>query len=449
VQLAGGAAEFRHPLARSAIYARAPAEQRRAAHRALAAALPDRDDDRRAWHLASAAVGADDAASTALEQAARRARARSAYATASAAHERAGRLADDGERRARMLFGAAEAGLLAGLGDRALALLDQSRADTTDMALLLDIDELEGRITTRRGPVMDGRSILVAAADRADPGRAVEMLAEATVACFAAGNPTEMLAVAERADALMPAVVSSRTRFLSATALGMANVLGGDAAKGAGALREAISLAEGSAELRGDIGLLPWLPLAPLFLREADTGRSLLDDALNAARAHAAVGVLPFVLSLIARAEAAGDRWAIAEAGYREAIELARETDQQTDLVFSLTGLAFVEARRGQSQRCRAHAAEALELCRRLGTRLLEVWAHAALADLALGEGDAAAAAAQLEAQSRLLGELGITDPDLSPAAELVDAYLRLGRRDDAETVAPEFVAAARAKAQP
>ncbi len=74
VTLKPGSVEFRHPLARSAIYAAAPIEERRAAHRALAGALPDRDVDRRAWHLAATAVGTDDAASAALEQAGVRSR---------------------------------------------------------------------------------------------------------------------------------------------------------------------------------------------------------------------------------------------------------------------------------------------------------------------------------------------------------------------------------------
>jgi hypothetical protein len=124
VTLRPGAVEFRHPLARSAVYANASPEERRAAHRALAAALPDRDVDRRAWHLAAAATGPDEAASAALEQAGRRSRGRSSYATAAAAFERGARLAADGERRARLLLQAAEAGWHAGLADRAGQLLD-------------------------------------------------------------------------------------------------------------------------------------------------------------------------------------------------------------------------------------------------------------------------------------------------------------------------------------
>src|SRR5207244_12350341 len=101
--------EFRPPLAQSAIYSEAPAEERRRAHRALADALPDRDADRRAWHLAVASLGSDDAASSALEQAGERARKRSAYTVSAAAFERAARLAPGDERRARLLWAAADA----------------------------------------------------------------------------------------------------------------------------------------------------------------------------------------------------------------------------------------------------------------------------------------------------------------------------------------------------
>jgi DNA-binding CsgD family transcriptional regulator len=296
---------------------------------------------------------------------------------------------------------------------------------------------------------MRGHAILTAAATRADPERAVAMLADAAVACFHAGNPTEMLAVAGRAMAALPDQASVRSRFLAMTTLGMARILGGDAAAGADAIHEAITLVEGAPELHDDLRLLPWLTLAPIFLREADVGRSLLEHALKIARERAAVGALPFVLVLLARDQATTDRWAVAESTYHEAIELARESDQRTGLTFGLSGLAWLHARRGREQKCRHAATEVMALSVELGTRLYEVWATAAFGELALGLGDAAAAVEQFERQRALLAEMAITDVDLSPAAELVDAYMRLGRTEEAQELTAELTAAANAKAQP
>ncbi len=449
IRLAAGRVEFRHPLARSAIYAQADGEERRAAHRALAAALPDRDVDRRAWHLAAASVGPDESASAALEQAADRARDRGAYATAAAAYERSAQLAHATERRARLLVRGARAAWLAGFGDRAVTCLEQAREAAVDAATSLDIDWLAGHIAARRGPIMDGHAILREAADRAEPERAVLMLAEAVGAAFLAGNPVEMLAAGVRLRELMSEEASDRARFVGLVAFGAAHIAGGDAAVGAAAIREAIMLSEGSATLRADNELLSWFAIAPLFLREADAGRGLLEEALSSARADAAIGALPFVLDLIARDEATTDGWAVAEAYYQEAIALARETDQQTDLAFGLAGLAWLCARRGLEEECHAYGSEALELTGRLGTRLNELWVASAFGELALGLGDAATAAAEFERQMELIRELGITDPDVSPSPELVDAYLRLGRRAEAEVLSTEFDQAAQAKAQP
>ena len=414
VSLGAGTVEFRHPLALSAVYADAPASQRRAAHRAMAAVLPDRDADRRAWHLAAAAVGPDETASAALAQTASRSRDRSAYATAAAAFERAGRLVADGERRAWLLWQAAEAGWLAGLTEHAVALLDEARALAGDARTLIEVDRLAGHIATLRGPVMNGHAILTAAAAQADPESAVAMLAEAASACFYAGKPAEMLAVAEKAQAGLPANPSVRARFLAAITLGMARIFGGDAATGTAAVHQAVALAENSPELRDDLRLLPWLALAPLFLRQSGAGRSLLGHAMQTARSRAAVGVLPSALNLIARDQATTDRWAVAESTYQEAIDLARESVQRTEMAFGLAGLAWLHARRGREEEGRAAAAEALDLCRGTGMRLQEIWATAALGELELGLGDAARAVVLFEHHQQLLDDLVITDPDLS-----------------------------------
>jgi DNA-binding CsgD family transcriptional regulator len=275
------------------------------------------------------------------------------------------------------------------------------------------------------------------------------MLAEAAAACFVAGNPVEMLSVAERARTALPGDASARTRFMATSALGMARVLCGDGAAGADEIQRAIAIAESAPELREDLQLLPWLAVAPIFLREAGTGRGLLDHALEMARAHAAIGALPFVLNLIGRDQATSDRFAVAEATYREAIHLARESDQRTELVSGLAGLAWLEARRGRRHECRRRAAEALQLSEELGTRLYEVWATAALGELALGLGETVPAVEHLDHQRRLLNELRITDADLSPAPELVEAYIRMGRKEEADRLAAEFTAAADAKGQP
>ncbi len=189
--------------------------------------------------------------------------------------------------------------------------------------------------------------------------------------------------------------------------------------------------------------------MAPLSLREVGAGRSLLADVLRTAQDRAAIGALPYVPDLIACDQAATDRWAVAEASYLEAISLARESGQRTELAIGLAGLAWLQARRGRERDCRDRAAEALRLCRQLGTRLFEVWAAAALGDLELGLGDAARAAERFEQQQRLLDSLAITDADLSPAAELAEAYTRLGRDGEARQAAAAFTAAASAKGQP
>ena len=156
---------------------------------------------------------------------------------------------------------------------------------------------------------------------------------------------------------------------------------------------QAVTLAESSADLREDLQLIPWLTLGPLFLRQTGAGRPLLEHALRTARARAAVGALPFVLNLIARDQAGTDRWAAAGATYQEAIELARESGQQTELAFGLAGLAWLQARRGREQECRACAAEALSCCRELGT--------AALRDLGDGGARRARARSRRRGQSR------------------------------------------------
>jgi DNA-binding CsgD family transcriptional regulator len=444
-----GVLEFRHPLARSAVYGAAAPERRRRVHRALAETLPDADADRRAWHLALAAAGPDEPASFALAQAAERARARSAYEVAAQAFERAARLAPEQERRLSLLYEAADAAWLGGLADRAVALLDECAGSPADGALAIRIDHLRGRIALLRGPLPEGEELLRSAAERSEPAAAVVMLAEVVIGGFYAADARLMRECGARAGELADEEGSTRARFFGRIAAGMALVMAGEGDRGADSIREAVRILERSDELRADPRLLAFASMGPLWLRDAEVGRALVDDAVAAVRARSAVGSLAHLLTHVAIQDETSDRWVEAQTEFDEAIRLARETGQSVVLACALARLAWLEARLGREESCRAHAAEALALAREQGAGLAEIWALAALCDLELALGRVDEALARAAALEDALRVREIADVDISPAPEQVELLLRLGRAEDAASMLAPFEEAASTKGQP
>jgi DNA-binding CsgD family transcriptional regulator len=451
INVRAGEFEFRHALTRSAIYGGASPAHRRSAHRALAQVLPDSEADRRAWHLALAAVGPDDVASCALEEAAGRARERSAYDVASRAYERAASLALDERHRARLTYAAAEAAWLGGMPERAQALLESASHQTVDEQLSSEVEHLRGHIALRRGPLEQGRAILLAAAERAAahaPEEAVVMLAEAAEGAFHAGDAAGMRTCGEQARTIATRAGGGRAAFFAQITDGMGHLLVGEA-DGAAMIRDAVALLERSDGLGDDPRLLAWAAMGPLWLREAGTGERLVDRALAIARARAATGALPHLLTHIGIAEGAAGRFLQALGTLDEAIRLARETGQRTILAGALARLARIEAWCGREEASRDHADEALALARELGAHLFEIWALIAFGELELARGDAQAALARFDEQQATLDQNRISDPDLSPAPERVELYLRTGRRDEAARAAIPFLEVAAAKRQP
>lgn len=438
--------DVRHPLVRAAVYAEADETLRRSVHLAAADLLPD-DAERRAWHLAEATWGPDPEVSGLLEAAADSAKTRTAYTVASTAYERAARMSTDTDRWHLLLCEAAEAAWTGGLHDRAVALLDEIETRPVPSGTRSRTLRIRAQIAARSGSVADAVRILERAApDAPTPDDTVLLLAEALHAAFYLADAAVSMRLATSLLAAVAGAESPRARAIGLAAAGMAKVLSGEG--GLAEIQASVPLLAAHADPVEHPEALPWLLTTPLFLRDAETGadlRRIVDDV----RSRMGVGLLPNVLFHVARDQATSTAWSRAAANYEEAIRLARETGQGTDLAMSLAGLAWLESRQGRGDACREHASEAVRLCTRRGIRMGEAWCLYAVGDLELAEGDPRAATKTFLDLSRRLDEWGIADPDLSPGAELVDALLRLGRPADAEAEARRYAAAARAKGRP
>jgi DNA-binding CsgD family transcriptional regulator len=124
---------FHHPLVRSAVYRAASLDERRRVHDALAhVSDPELAADRRAWHRALAAAGPDEAVAADLERSAGRAQSRGGLAAVAALLERAAALTPDPALQAGRALAAAEASFQAGEFDTAQRLLATAEAAPLD-----------------------------------------------------------------------------------------------------------------------------------------------------------------------------------------------------------------------------------------------------------------------------------------------------------------------------
>src|SRR5918998_1221164 len=156
---------FRHPLVRSAVYRAAPLGERRRAHEALAEVSDaDVDPDRRAWHRALAAAEPDESVAAELENSAGRAQMRGGIAAAAAFLERAADLTVDPAHRARRALAAAQAKHQAGAPEAARALVARAQGGPLDPLQRAQVDLMRAQIafTSNRGK--DAPPLLMGAA---------------------------------------------------------------------------------------------------------------------------------------------------------------------------------------------------------------------------------------------------------------------------------------------
>jgi DNA-binding CsgD family transcriptional regulator len=326
----GARVAFRHPLLRSAIYHAAPAEDRRAAHRALAAATDaDVDPDRRAWHLAQAALGPDEGVADELERSAGRAQARGGVPAAAAFLQRAAALTLDSGARARRALEAAGAKQLSGAPEEALSLLSSAAdgpLDELDRAML---QRLHGQIALdlRRGG--DAVPLLLDAAqrlERLDPGLARETYVEALRAASVAGRlGGGMVAAAQSARNAPPP--PGAPRAIDVLLDGLAIRFTDGYAASAATLKRALAAVRDEGGPDAQDVRWPWTArrVAP-DLFEDDTWHALATRNVQIARDTGALAVLPLALNYLALLRCFEGELAAAAALVDEADEITDAT---------------------------------------------------------------------------------------------------------------------------
>jgi DNA-binding CsgD family transcriptional regulator len=371
----GGRVRFHHPLARSAIYRSAAAQDRRAVHLALAEATDrDVDPDRRAWHLAAAAAGPDEEVASELQRSAARAQARGGLAAAAAFLERAVALTEDPLQRVERALVAAQANLQAGAFDAALGLLAAAEAGPIDEVQCGRVDLLRAEIAfaSRRGSAAP--ALLLRAAKRVAPFDA-------------------RLARAAHLEALSAAMFAARLAVPGAGVLDVASAV--QAASSAGGPRTAAGLLlDGWAALFAD-GCASATPTLQEALRQFEDARVAADQL------H-----MLWLVTITAPVVWDDARWDVLSTFH---VELARSSGALSELPLALNSRIYVHLFRGQLGTADALIDEARVAIEATDAGLTP-WGAVALAALRGREHDAAAMLEVAFADATQRGEgIGLT----------------------------------------
>jgi DNA-binding CsgD family transcriptional regulator/tetratricopeptide (TPR) repeat protein len=389
--------QFSHPLVRSAIYHSAPFAQRAAAHRQLAQALHDQPD-RRAWHLATAALQPDEQVAWLLEATATQAQHRGGAAAAALAMERAADLSPDPKDQARRLVAAASAAVPTGQADWIQDLTTRALAVTSDPGLRLTARHDAGWALAYSGRPSAALDALISVAEEAArdlPTLAWEALADAATVVYHAGTPDSCQSVGRvlwllenqgcRSASDSPRVdYGPRKLWIQACTDPF------------GSRSELIRYLRETSRSPHDEPALWRIGSAAWLLDESHLAITMLQDAMQRLKAPGTRGTSGPGLTALGWAYIDSGRWDDAQEAATEAADLAEAN--QMKLIAAAADLiaATVFAMRGDAPAARTHANRALATADPAESGLIAARARRALGIAALTNGSHLLAFTQL-----------------------------------------------------
>ncbi|MFD5436484.1 helix-turn-helix transcriptional regulator [Kitasatospora sp. NPDC127067] len=429
VRVENGDVRLRHPLIRSAIHQAAPFADRREAHLVLAAALAH-EPDRRAWHLAAAALGPDENVADTLAESAERSRRRGGYAAAATTLERAAELTPDPECRAGRLLSAATSAMLAGHPQWVEEIAARVATLTDDPRLLAEASLRGGwalAVTLRHDDALGFLLPVAETMATAEPALALDALGTAATSATKSGDPAHR-AELRRIGGLIPGL-RDRTQWLWIRAV--ADPFTGREA--------AVDDLHRMVEARRDAPFADLLMLGGTawILDETGLAVRLLGQAVDHHRTAATAGANCTVAQARAVALFESGAWTAARSATEEAFWTAREAGADNVTVGSQILRATLCAARGDHAGGRAQASDAVRGIDLRTSRSLYVRHCHALGTAALVEGDHRTAYEHLRRTYTRGPRPAPVHHHASPyhLADLAAAAVRADRTDDARSV--------------
>jgi DNA-binding CsgD family transcriptional regulator len=428
--------QFSHPLVRSAIYHSASFAQRAAAHRQLASALHDQPD-RRAWHLAAAALQPDEQVASLLEATATQARHRGGAAAAALAMERAAELSPDPEDQARRLAAAASAAVPTGQGDWVQDLASRALAVTADPQLRMTARHDAGWALAYSGQSPAALAALISVTEEAardQPALAWDALADAAKVVYHSGAPASCQAVS-RVLGLLESQATPSVGHGPRVDIGPHRLWIRACTDPFGSRGELIRYLRQISRSPLDESALWLIGSAAWLLDESDLAITLLQDAMQRIRAPRTQGTSGPGLTALGWAYIDTGRWDEAQEAAAEAANLAEAN--QMELVAAAADLiaATVLAMRADSSAARRHADRALADADLAESGFVAARARRALGIAALADGSHLLAFTQLR---QLFSEEGAPVHNIFSylgVADMAAAAVRADRRMEGQDV--------------